>query len=564
MVIAAHPVSWNRRLTTFMASLLILFAAAPALTQDAFQPSGLPPALLPNKAQVAPGAPSAIDGIWTISTLGKRIRIEAGRAYAVDAWAHLGLLEVQPDMVVIQNIQRVDQGRYGGEDLPLLGRLSAQLQPGAMDVSVAGAFGPVRYQLIAVQLDDPDAYQRELGASLPAPPPGVTPWPTPNPPPGITPAPPPKPRPNPRPSPSPRGCGGIGEQPCEIVPAQYVGKAEKLGCPGKQSYFSSIRGGSCWTCPKDYRRSSPTRKMDHPKACIKRGSLTGPWKPARYTQQAWGCPSGQFHVALGGGSCMRCPAHTTRIQVAGVDAMKCKPDYRCAGNLRVAKQPPENNPLANLIGASSAKVCAPPFDLKAAARGDQAGFSVFGTYMTQLAQTLVKDIKADRQGNLKQLIKAKRWRDVYALLREMPAYRALEGTAREAGKHSITVGWSGDFQLIAGVNGEAGIAIDLVERKVKPYESAGISKGIAAGIDSALTVGIWNGPFETGYSQGVAASVSGAVSVGGAIWYSYYSPDQGQEHLLGVTASVGLGLGIEFGEYNEVGTFLLQEVFDQY
>ena len=84
------------------------------------------------------------------------------------------------------------------------------------------------------------------------------------------------------------------------------------------------------------------------------------------------------------------------------------------------------------------------------------------------------------------------------------------------------------------------------------------------GIDSALTVGIWNGPFETGYSQGVAASVSGAVSVGGAIWYSYYSPEQGQEHLLGVTASVGLGLGIEFGEYNEVGTFLLREVFDQY
>ena len=224
MTLAAHPLSWLRCLSIFTTSLLFVLATSKAYTQDAFQPSGLPPALLPKKAQVAPGAPSAIDGIWTISTLGKRIRIEAGRAYAVDAWAHLGLLEVQPDMVVIQNIQRVDQGRYGGDDLPLLGRLSTQLQPGAMDVSVAGAFGPVRYQLIAVQLDDPDAYQRELGASLPAPPPGVTPWPTPNPPPGITPAPPPKPRPNPRPSPSPRGCGGIGEQPCEIVPAQYVGK----------------------------------------------------------------------------------------------------------------------------------------------------------------------------------------------------------------------------------------------------------------------------------------------------------------------------------------------------
>jgi hypothetical protein len=564
MAIAAHPLGWYHRLSIFTTSLLFCLATSTAYTQDAFQPSGLPPALLPNKAQVAPGAPSAIDGIWTISTIGKRIRIEAGRAYAVDPWAHLGLLEVQPGMVVIQNIQRVGQGRYGGDDLPLLGRFDASLQPGAMDVSVAGAFGPVRYQLIAVLLDDPDAYQRELGASLPIPPPGVRPLPTPNPPPGITPPPRPKPRPNPRPSPSPRGCGGLGEQPCEIVPARYMGEAEKLGCPGKQSYFSSIRGGSCWTCPKDYRRTSPTRKMDHPKACIKRGSLTGPWRPARYGQRAWGCPSGQFHVALGGGSCMSCPAGTTRIQVAGVDAMKCKPEYRCAGKLRVAKQPPDNNPLANLIGASSAKVCAPPFDLKAAARTDRAGFSIHGTYMTELAQELVKDIKAGKRGNLKQLIKAKRWREVYALLREMPAYRALENTVRAAGKHSITVGWSGDFQLIAGVNGETGIAIDLVEHKVKPYQSAGISKGIAAGIDSALTVGIWNGPFETGYSQGVAASVSGAVSVGGAIWYSYYSPEHGQERLLGTTVSVGLGLGLEIGEYNEVGTFLLQEVFDSY
>ena len=47
------------------------------------------------------------------------------------------------------------------------------------------------------------------------------------------------------------------------------------------------------------------------------------------------------------------------------------------------------------------------------------------------------------------------------------------------------------------------------------------------------------------------------------MWYSYYHPEQGQERLLGATASAGAGLGAELGEYNEVGTWLLKDVFEQ-
>jgi len=120
--------------------------------------SGQPiPAFLPMANSIPVTGASEIDGEWRINTIGKRIRIEQGRAYAVDDWLHLGVLHVQPNMVVIRNITPDGMGGYTGEDLPLMGKWQATLaSDGALNVTVAGALGPVSYRLLPVAVDYQD------------------------------------------------------------------------------------------------------------------------------------------------------------------------------------------------------------------------------------------------------------------------------------------------------------------------------------------------------------------------------------------------------------------------
>ncbi|MEL7108990.1 MAG: hypothetical protein AAGJ68_08115 [Pseudomonadota bacterium] len=125
-------------------------AAGPA-GEMAMMAAGVPQlqAFLPHKASVPATSEMEIDGIWTVSTIGKKIRIDRGRAYAVDPWLHMFTLKVQPDMVVIQNIMQTEEGTYIGDELPLMGKATlVENGSGALDVSVQGALGPVTYQLI--------------------------------------------------------------------------------------------------------------------------------------------------------------------------------------------------------------------------------------------------------------------------------------------------------------------------------------------------------------------------------------------------------------------------------
>lgn len=121
----------------------------------AVQPGQQMPAFLPMADSVPRSETLDIDGVWRVNTIGKRIRIEGGRAYAVDDWLHLFTLHVQPNMVVIKNIQEDGMGGYTGEDLPLMGKWQAKpAADGGLDVFVAGALGPASYRLLPVETAD--------------------------------------------------------------------------------------------------------------------------------------------------------------------------------------------------------------------------------------------------------------------------------------------------------------------------------------------------------------------------------------------------------------------------
>ena len=157
-------------------------ASAQDMSQAIADAAGVPQvaAFLPDKYSVATTEALPIDGVWMISSLRKKIRIEQGRAYALDPWVHFFVLKVQPDMVVLQNFRRVGAGRYSADDLPLLGPATMTLKSdGNLDVTVQGKFGPAKYGLMRLQPQYPDALNSELAAMAggAAPVPGVPPMP---------------------------------------------------------------------------------------------------------------------------------------------------------------------------------------------------------------------------------------------------------------------------------------------------------------------------------------------------------------------------------------------------
>lgn len=125
-------------------------AAGPA-GEMAMAAAGMPQmqAFLPNKAAVPATTEMPIDGVWTVSSIGKKIEIDRGRAYAVDPWLHMFSLKVQPGMVVMQNIRQTGDGAYVADDLPLMGKATlVDNGSGGISVTVQGALGPASYQLI--------------------------------------------------------------------------------------------------------------------------------------------------------------------------------------------------------------------------------------------------------------------------------------------------------------------------------------------------------------------------------------------------------------------------------
>jgi hypothetical protein len=118
-------------------------------------------AFLPSVVDVKPSQVLPIDGLWSVSSLDKVVRIDRGRVYAIEGWMHLLLFKIKPGMVVIKGLKEESDGVYAGDDLPLQGPLKATLTGDRiLDIKVAGALGEVRYQMIPQQLDDQDAFNK--------------------------------------------------------------------------------------------------------------------------------------------------------------------------------------------------------------------------------------------------------------------------------------------------------------------------------------------------------------------------------------------------------------------
>lgn len=67
----------------------------------------------------------------------------------MDPWLHLFVLKIEPLIVVLKELRRTGPGQYTGQDLPLMGKLTASLMSdGTLGASGAGALGPANHSLI--------------------------------------------------------------------------------------------------------------------------------------------------------------------------------------------------------------------------------------------------------------------------------------------------------------------------------------------------------------------------------------------------------------------------------
>lgn len=138
----------------------------PAALGGKLKPSG--PGLfgfstLPSRYDIERGPALPIDGVWTLSTNGKRLRIEGGRVFAVDSWVHLIVARVYTDQVVMRDLVRSDPGIYAARDILIGGDAKLRLRDdGNLDVRVATFPVPVDFRLIREGVDDQQAFENEL------------------------------------------------------------------------------------------------------------------------------------------------------------------------------------------------------------------------------------------------------------------------------------------------------------------------------------------------------------------------------------------------------------------
>jgi hypothetical protein len=324
----------NRKPLLALLATLIMLVSSPF----SYANPGIPeipqiPAFLPMASSVPQTTQYPIDGEWMINQIGKRIRIERGRAYAVDPWVHLFVLKIQPLMVVIKDIKRTGKGKYVGEDLPLMGKFTGTMtSDGTMNVHVAGALGPVNLTFSPVRMDDQRKFdnERSAGGSY-----------------------------DDDDDYSDRDEDAEGDDYSEedeysddaednyrgdddeddsdndygddgyendgnydddeayydddedyeedTRPQQVKAKKHKLftSCKGKRSYYSKVNGNKgCYTCPGGMKRASATRKMNHKKACVNREGKNTYAKGLFLGKVVKSCGKGKFKYK---GQCYSCP-----------------------------------------------------------------------------------------------------------------------------------------------------------------------------------------------------------------------------------------------------------------
>lgn len=119
---------------------------------------------LPHHEDVQPLEAMAIDGVWQLKELGKKVVIDQGRVIALDGWTHMFLWSVEPGMVTSSNLREESAGRYTAYDNLLKSKTNWQLRKDGSIRAKSTGFFAATFHLEPVEPNYPDAFKDQIAA----------------------------------------------------------------------------------------------------------------------------------------------------------------------------------------------------------------------------------------------------------------------------------------------------------------------------------------------------------------------------------------------------------------
>lgn len=316
---------------------------------------------------------------------------------------------------------------------------------------------------------------------------------------------------------------------------------------GSSAFYDPIEGGSCWTCPKGFKRTVFSVKSG--KAC-ERWNNAFSISHSRATKRGKnGCDKG-FSDPIDGGTCWTCPSGAKRT------VFSVKSDKACELSTKALKR--GNNNLGKQVNQLSAS--------------QKAEFERIAKQIEKAAQPAVdkvtelhKDLKNSNLSpqQFKTLLKANNTREIERRLNidrvrnmfsninissSIPTPSKVGGARQTSPPRfqTMSFGLVADASILFGGNIEEGIVVDLKDRSRKPevYLTAGWSIGASAGADASMVYGFWVDKDISGYGEGVTMAASYYAGMAVAFWWANSASDTPGK-FLGFTLSPQFGAGAE-------------------
>jgi hypothetical protein len=345
--------------------------------------------------------------------------------------------------------------------------------------------------------------------------------------------------------------------------ATYKGK---YGCKRKYgggAFYDPRKGGECWTCPRGYKRT--LEAVTSGKACSK--GVFGPFSRATRKGKS-GCNSG-FKDPIDGGTCWSCPrgAKRTVFSVKSNKACEVPTKAQLQGKYLGGKKMSAagKRKLKNLSQQFSNKNSGIMKELNGLYKllngklaGAFRGKALENAVKTGNYNAVWSKIDQDMKPILRKIRKLER--ETYTSLRDFTV---------------LSISVSAEGSAFVGGSVEQGILIyfnDINNIKVRGFTEYGATVTTSVGIGVGVSVGIWRAS-ETDCGAGFGVSVSVGIGkiaeVGGTIGINPTFPCSGSwedavtlRAIDGFAISVSAGVGVPLSPVNISASFSSQMIWN--
>lgn len=400
----------------------------------------------------------------------------------------------------------------------------------------------------------------------------------------------------------------------QIMTSQKFVKAQKTGsakCPSG-SFFDPIDGGTCWSCPSNYKRTIYSVKGG--KACERSAETiyTKATKHGRGTGiLGTDCKSGQFWDP--NGNCYSCPRGYSRTTSSVTGSKACSKKVK-ASHTKASKKGSStcpSNDFYDLTDGGSCWQCPngynrtvfPVKSNKACEANPHEAFlnkhrldspteilqyiekqygpivEVILSQLSSLPEAAIDEFNRSRLNkDIDGMISAIQGKSLAVQVGESSNKYAVENGNDEPYEivnngaiecedntifRSLSIGVGMDASVFVAGALEGGVIFNLCgggRSSAALYGSAAYGIGTSAGADANLLMGLWTSNLDkvAGDAWGFTFAVARGAGASISFWWGYSDWVRDEAPFLGFTVGPQLGYGLEFAEYSRSTTAVHQ------